>query len=335
MPDTLAVPGVRVLSQRTAIIDFFDLVMNEQLLFPAVVVTRSTKETEPFIPLEELHAAVGDFADVFYLDPDSLDIRDLISRTGVHTLDEVRVYGGATRVFPAGRWNEARVFLSRSGDEGRDRVRHIAAHLRANTGARGSISYTTSTETSAAHDAVRRASASVKVVELEAENAVLRQQVIRLTNAASKSAAPKPKAPTTGPIPVQKDARRMFADAGDEVRFRVMALWAEQTTPQQKLDAPLPKYTMGPNFAATLEDLGAQNPVLFDKVSRLVLRILLGQDRDGHKLDITGKTREDGAVSWRSYVEQKTASARRLHFWRLPGGGIELSRVVLHDDYTA
>lgn len=127
----------------------------------------------------------------------------------------------------------------------------------------------------------------------------------------------------------------MFADAGDEVRFRVMALWAELTTPQEKIERPLPRYAFGPDFARAMEEVGGSNAVLFDKVARCVLRILLGQDRDGHKLDITGKTREDGAVAWRSYVEQKTASARRLHYWRLPGGGVELSRVVLHDDYTA
>lgn len=26
------------------------------------------------------------------------------------------------------------------------------------------------------------------------------------------------------------------------------------------------------------------------------------------------------------------AGARRLHFWRLPDGTVELSRVVIHDD---
>lgn len=329
---TITAPGVRHLSSRTAIIDFFDLVMNNQLLFPAVVVTRSTREDEPFIPLDELYAAVGDFADVYYLDG-SHDIRDLVTPAPGVDFADVNVYGGATRVFPAGRWNDARLFTARTREEGRDRIRHIAGHLKALSGSTGSLSYSTSTAQAEAADAVRRASATVRVVELEAENADLRQKLARAEAAAARPAAtPRPKTPT-GPVPVVKPSRRMFADAGDEIRFRVMSLWAEQTTPQEKQQSPLPKYVLGPEFAASLEELSAHNIGLLDKVARAVLRVLLGQDRDGHKLDITGKVREDGAVAWRSYVEQKTASARRLHYWRLPGGSIELSRVVLHDDY--
>jgi hypothetical protein len=40
----------------------------------------------------------------------------------------------------------------------------------------------------------------------------------------------------------------------------------------------------------------------------------------------------DGARCQRAYIEQKTPQARRLHYWALRGGGIELSRVVTHDD---
>ena len=284
-----AIPGVRVLDSRTAIIDFFELVIGERLAFPAVVVTRSTREDEPFIPLAELQSAVGEFADVYYLNG-PVDVRDVVARgPSGHDLTDVNVYGGATRVFPAGRWNDARIFLARTPSEGQDRVRHITGHLKTLGAARGSVSYTTSTASAAAADEVHRASASVRVVDLEADNAALRQEVTRLTNAASKQHAPRPKAPVTAPVPTQKASRRMFADAGDEIRFRVMALWAEQTTPQEKLDSPLPRYTLGPEFASTLETLGGSNAAFFDKVARLVLRILLGQDRDGHKLDITGK----------------------------------------------
>ena len=72
------------------------------------------------------------------------------------------------------------------------------------------------------------------------------------------------------------------------------------------------------------------DPALRDKIARACVRVLTRQDRDAHRL---GPEREDGASAWRSYVEQKAASARRLHYWTLPGGAIELARVVLHDDY--
>jgi hypothetical protein len=29
-----------------------------------------------------------------------------------------------------------------------------------------------------------------------------------------------------------------------------------------------------------------------------------------------------------------TAAARRLHYWRLPGGRVELAKIVYHDDFS-
>ncbi len=43
---------------------------------------------------------------------------------------------------------------------------------------------------------------------------------------------------------------------------------------------------------------------------------------------------DDGAKAWRVSLQINTPSARRLHFWRLPDGGVELSRVGVHDDLT-
>jgi hypothetical protein len=43
--------------------------------------------------------------------------------------------------------------------------------------------------------------------------------------------------------------------------------------------------------------------------------------------------RGDGARCFRAAIERNVAAARRLHFWRLPDGTVELSRIVVHDDY--
>lgn len=40
----------------------------------------------------------------------------------------------------------------------------------------------------------------------------------------------------------------------------------------------------------------------------------------------------DGAAAWRCSLQHKTPSARRLHWWALPGGGVEFAHVGLHDD---
>ena len=324
---TSHIPGVRYLTTRDAVADFFDMVMGGALSFPAVVVTRPSQASTPNVPLAELHAAVGEHADVYYLDS-PVDIRDVVRSPG---LDAVDVYGGAVRVFPTGRWEWAKLFVARTPEEGAQRVTAIAAHLRRLRHA-APLSYSTSTktaETPVITDAMQ-------VVELTAQLAEARKQLAR----AEAATRPAPARPAPRPRPgaeVVKPARRMFASAEDEIRHRVLVLWAEQTTPQDKLDQPMPSFTVGDAFAATVDDLTAHTPVLLDKIARAVLRVVLGQDRDAHKLDANGAgrlTREDGAVPWRSYVEQKTPSARRLHFYKLPGGGIELSRVVVHDDYT-
>lgn len=328
MIDTTShIPGVRYLTTRKAVADFFDMVMGGALSFPAVVVTRPAQTSEPNVPLAALHTAVGDLADVYYLDS-PVDVRDVVRSPGLGAVD---VWGGAVRVFPTGRWEWAKLFVSRSREEGAQKVAAIAAHLR-ELRSLTSTAYSTSTKT--AESPV--VSEAMQIVDLTARLADAQQQLAR-AQGAGRPAAPAKPAPRPRAVEVVKPARRMFADAEDEIRHRVLVLWAEQTTPQEKVAHPLPAFTVGAAFAASVEDLTAHAPQLLDKIARSALRVLLGQDRDAHKLDVTGGgrlIREDGAVPWRAYVEQKTPSARRLHFFKIPGGGIELSRVVLHDDYT-
>ncbi|MBN9214142.1 MAG: hypothetical protein J0J04_04875 [Microbacterium sp.] len=324
-----AVAGVRYLTSRTEVADFVSLLRDRQLLFPAVVVSRPSHLDDPYFPLSDLHAAVDHQADVYYVDAPNLFREVLRQQSGGEPSDTFNVYGGAARVFPAGQWQHARVFTARSTGEGEQRVRSIVAHLKELSGHRGSLSYSTTTP---AHDEVRRQGAAIRALDLAAENVRLTQQVASLEAEAarSKPAAPKSRAMPSLPGPA-RTARRLFSDAEQEIRFRVTTLWAESTTPQEKDDAPLPDFTVGDQFAASVDAIAAHNAALLDKIARAVLKLLLGNDRDGHKL---GPVRpEDGGVAWRSYVEQFAPSARRLHYWRIPGGEIELSRVVLHDDY--
>ena len=43
------------------------------------------------------------------------------------------------------------------------------------------------------------------------------------------------------------------------------------------------------------------------------------------------RQRADGARAWRCALQVHSPSARRLHFWRLEGDGVELDRVGTHD----
>ena len=115
----------------------------------------------------------------------------------------------------------------------------------------------------------------------------------------------------------------------DWVRDEVRTAWAERVHATEKSAYPLPEYTIGPDFAASLEAL---NDATLLKALRAAVDVLIGRahdipGRDVHRLrdgfggDDPSRVREDGARLMRAAIEQNTAGARRLHFALLPGGG--------------
>lgn len=135
----------------------------------------------------------------------------------------------------------------------------------------------------------------------------------------------------------------LFATAGERLRHDVYLAWARNVPASEKTRQPLPPdWTAGPEFAASL--YGFTEPGVVAKALKAVVEVLTGTAdrnaaRDVHALRATagGDTvqlaREDGSKCYRAAIEQNVASARRLHYWRLPDGSIELSRVVVHDDF--
>ncbi|MDI3212178.1 hypothetical protein [Arthrobacter sp. AL12] len=135
----------------------------------------------------------------------------------------------------------------------------------------------------------------------------------------------------------------LFATAGERVRHDVCLAWAKNVPASEKARQPLPPdWTAGPEFAASL--YGFTEPGVQAKALKAVVEVLTGAAernaaREVHALrattgaDTAQRVREDGSKCFRAAIEQSVASARRLHFWRLPDGSIELSRVVVHDDF--
>lgn len=134
--------------------------------------------------------------------------------------------------------------------------------------------------------------------------------------------------------------RSAWPDEESWLRHEITSTWAARTLASDKKTHPLADYIVGPQFLASVRALGNNYT---EKVFRGVVDALT--DRAA---DITGRqlhrlregqggsdayvTRSDGASCWRLSLEVNAASARRLHYWKLPGGAIELSRVALHDD---
>jgi hypothetical protein len=134
-----------------------------------------------------------------------------------------------------------------------------------------------------------------------------------------------------------------FADAEDGFRYLVLTQWATRTLPSEQGERPLPDYVIGPRFLDSLDRLEG---IKKEKVADVVFEIVTGlapqiPSREVHHLrtgpggEDPARIRDDGAIAWRASLQVKTPSARRIHYWVLSNGQIEIARVATHDDFEA
>ncbi len=133
----------------------------------------------------------------------------------------------------------------------------------------------------------------------------------------------------------------VFPDDEEQFRFEVLVAWAQRIPAADKADLPLRDYRFGPDFLPTVVSVpGIDRRKLVDVTVEVLTGLAERLDgRDMHQLR-TGDgggdppvVRDDGATCWRVALQVSTPAARRLHFWRVSDGSIELSRVALHDDF--
>ena len=140
---------------------------------------------------------------------------------------------------------------------------------------------------------------------------------------------------------IQSSELPIFADAEQGFRYLVLTQWAIRFPGSQQKDRPLKEFSLGSKFLESLDNLQG---ISRDKVADVVVEIATGiaselAGREVHRLregaggDDRILVREDGAVCWRASLQVGTSSARRIHYWLMPGGGIEFSRVTVHDDF--
>jgi hypothetical protein len=110
-------------------------------------------------------------------------------------------------------------------------------------------------------------------------------------------------------------------------------------------ERPLQRMRVG---AAFLESLRELDGVAIDKVLEVCAHVAAGtahelaarevhQLRAGPKGASSRVRGSDQAQAWRCALQVNTPSARRLHWWNVPGPGgatIEFASVVLHDDFS-
>lgn len=133
----------------------------------------------------------------------------------------------------------------------------------------------------------------------------------------------------------------LFEDADQAVRHGIQLAWVQRIPAADKAAWPLPEYRTSDRFAASVLALSQGHRV---KALRAVVDVLTGMGnsvsaRAIHPLRASEAPTappvtdpSTGAVCMRAAIETRTASARRLHFWKHPDGTIELIRIVLHDD---
>lgn len=139
------------------------------------------------------------------------------------------------------------------------------------------------------------------------------------------------------------DQNGAFATPEEQVCHDIYMTWARNLPAEDKPRFPLPAdFTIGQEFAASLYARTEQGAVA--KALKTVVEVLTGladrsSAREVHPLrvseggDAPQHQRDDGARCFRAAIERGAAAARRLHYWKAPNGRVELSRVVLHDDF--
>jgi hypothetical protein len=138
--------------------------------------------------------------------------------------------------------------------------------------------------------------------------------------------------------------RSRYGTVEEWIREEIRAFWIDNYTPDDRATYPLnqEQWRVLPSFILTFQALTDDGK---DKAIKTAAHIVTGRNaiehitedhplREGDENSKPEVVRDDGAAARRAYIESHTAQARRLHYWKLRDGSIELSRVGLHDDFT-
>lgn len=177
---------------------------------------------------------------------------------------------------------------------------------------------------------------------LAAENAQLRRvnEQLRETVRLERDRASRARAAAKANAADDAAESVLFTDPADQFRHEVYMEWARRIPAASKTDLPLPEYGIGPDF---LESIDTVQGVDRSKVVAVAVEVLTGlaesiPGREMHRLRNgcagTGNFAENKSLGkvWRVSLQVKTASARRMHFWRGEAGYITFSDIGVHDD---
>jgi hypothetical protein len=135
---------------------------------------------------------------------------------------------------------------------------------------------------------------------------------------------------------------QLYEDDEENWRYLVHHFYLLTVPPGQRAQYPLGTYDMSATF---LRDLATLKGAVSDQqVVAAILDVVSGRAADvnsrmprpmregGGEESRPQIVRADGALAWRANVSQGTPAARRIMWWTLPDGTLELARLAVHDD---
>ncbi|WP_264797061.1 hypothetical protein [Arthrobacter mangrovi] len=140
-----------------------------------------------------------------------------------------------------------------------------------------------------------------------------------------------------------QDRSGHFASQEEQFRHELYLAWVERVSAAEKSALWLQDFAVGPKLLTSfyVHSEEHRRKALKALVDLLVGRAAKVQGRQLHQLrigeggeDAPIVRAEDGARCWRMSVESNAPAARRIHFWCIPGGGIELHELVPHEVTT-
>ena len=316
--------SIEHLRTREDVDGFSDALQSPDRKRPFALVSVRQADVEPIIDVELIDREAGHAADIFVIQTGHLTYR----LTDVMP-EGFSVFGGAGRVYPPGRdWHlhpyRSKIWFAYGPEDtessARGLIRDILTHPYSSP--------------------LAPAGAKSDAAEVETLRRRLKDEQTRRSEQVS---AAKKKAVRTEPAaPTVEWTPDLFVDLDDATRFALLHTWVHRVSASEKTAMPLGDFLVGSSFSPSIDklDAGQRTKALRCAVDVLTDRVREMPARELHVLrsgmggDDPPVTRADGAVCWRASVESKTAAALRLHFWRLPDGRAELSRVVTHDDFT-
>lgn len=136
--------------------------------------------------------------------------------------------------------------------------------------------------------------------------------------------------------------RQLFEDSLEQLLYEIRHFYLMTVPLSQREQWPYTPFKVSTTF---LNDVESQASVLSrQQIIAACVDVITGRVADVPSRQARRKregggdssrpvtTRTDGAIAWRANINEGTPGARRIMWWRLPSGSIELARLAHHDD---